>query len=382
MRTTSRAPVFRTHASPLALLVALAAIPPSVSLASTAANTTISNTATVNYNDAGGTAQSAVNASASVTVTLVPSAVILSSPANQAISQGTSATLAYTITGTANGPDTYNLASVATPTNVSSVTPTLSANVTLGGSTLAADAAAGNTSITVPYDGNASNANVNGLLVGSTIVVGGNTYTIATIAKNAGANTTAVGLTAAITGGTVAAGQIVGEAKTFNVTVPSGTITTGASGSHSVSTTATSATAPNPATTQTTPTVVTVNRPVLTVTKTVSTDNGTSYGATGTAAPGTSLIYKIVATNAGVTNALSVTFTDLVPQYLTYVNGSGKYATAAVTTYAAATALTEGSGGYSYTGGTSTVAYNPGSPGAGTVAGGGVLVLFFRATVN
>jgi len=45
------------------------------------------------------------------------------------------------------------------------------------------------------------------------------------------------------------------------------------------------------------------------------------------------------------------------------VHGSGKHATSAATTYADATALTEGAGGYSYTAGTSTVAYNPGRPG-------------------
>jgi uncharacterized repeat protein (TIGR01451 family) len=371
----------RTLASS-ALLVLGVVLGSQAAWASTAANTTIANTATVNYNDSGGTPQTPVTATATVTVTLVPSAPVLSSPGPQTIAQGTNATLTYTISATSNGPDTYNLGSIATPTNLSSVTPTLPANITLGGTTLAAAASAGNTSITVPYDGNASNASVNGLVVGSVILVGGNSYTISSITKNAGANTTTVGLTGAIAGATVAAGQIVGQTTTFTVTVPSGTIVSGSSGSQSVSTTATSATSPNPATTQTTPTVITVNRPVLTVTKQVSTDNGTTFAASGVAPPGTSLIYKITATNGGATNALSVAFSDVVPQYLTYVNGSGKYATAAGTTYAGATALTEGSGGYSYTAGTSTVSYNPGSPGIGTVAGGGVLVLFFRATVN
>jgi uncharacterized repeat protein (TIGR01451 family) len=315
--------------APTLLLALGLALAPSAAQASTAANTSISNTATVNYTDGGGTAQTPVTASATVTVTLVPSAVVLSSPANQSIAQGTSATLSYTISGTANGPDTYTLGSVATPGNVSAVTPTLPANVSLGGTTLAANAVAGNTSITVPYDGNPSNAAVNGLVVTSVILVGGNSYTIGTITKNAGANTTTVGLTTAITGATVSAGQIVGETKTFTVTVPSGTVSSSTSGTQTVSTTATSATSPNPATTQTTPTVVTVNRPVLTVTKTVSTDGGTTFNASGTAPPGTSLIYKIVATNTGTTNATTVAFSDVIPQYLTYVNGSGRYATAA-----------------------------------------------------
>jgi uncharacterized repeat protein (TIGR01451 family) len=359
-----------------ALILGAVALTASSALASTAANTVITNTATVNFNDAGGVAQTAVSASASVTVTLVPAAVTLTSPPNQTISQGTSATLTYTITSSANGPDTYNLASTATPTNDSSVTPTFpgGASVSLGGTTLAAAAANGDNAVTVPYDGVAG-ATVNGIGVGSTIVVGGNPYTVTSVTKNAGANTTTIGISTVIAGGGVAAGQIVGERKTFTETVASGNITSGSSGSQSVSTTATSATAPNPAATQTTATVITVNRPTLTVAKQVSTDGGATFGATGTAPPGTVLIYKITATNTGSTNATTVVFTDVVPAYLTYQTGTGKFATATATTYAAATALTEGSGGYAFA--ANTVTY-----GAGTVAGGGVVVLFFGAKIN
>ena len=127
--------------------------------------------------------------------------------------------------------------------------------------------------------------------------------------------------------------------------------------------------------------MITVNRPILTVTKLVSADNGATFAASNSAPPGTSLIYKIIATNTGSVTATGVQFADVVPQFLTYVNGSGKFATSAATNYAGATALTEGSGGYTYTPGTATVAYNPGGA-TGTVAGGGVLVMFFRATVN
>ncbi len=364
------------------ILAAAALLLPASAQASTAANTQIANTATVSYQDAGGVAQTPVTASVTVTVTLVPAAVTISSPANQTISQGQSATLTYTVTGNANGPDTYNLSSTATPTNISAVTVTVPANVVLGGTTLAANAVAGNTSITVPYDG-VGGATVNGIGAGSVIVIGGNPYTVAAggVSKNAPANTATITLTTAIAGATVNAGAIVGEQKTFTATVPSGTVSSGSSGSQSVSTTATSATAPNPAATQTTPTVITVNRPTLTVQKLVSTDGGATFGASGSAAPGTSLVYKIIATNTGATNAQAVAFTDVVPQYLAYVNGSGKFATSAATSYAAATALTEGAGGYTYTAGTQTVAYNPGGA-TGTVAGGGTLILFFRATIN
>jgi uncharacterized repeat protein (TIGR01451 family) len=315
-----------------------------------------------------------------VTVTLVPSAVSISSPANQTIGQGTSATLSYTVTATANGPDTYNLTSTATPSNLSAVTPSLPASIALGGTTLAATANTGDTAISVPYDNSAA-ANLNGIVVGSTIVVGGNAYTVASITKNAAANTASIGLSSAITGAAVAAGQIVGERKTFTETVVSGTVTSGSSGTQTVSTTATSASSPNPAATQATPTVITVNRPTLTVTKLVSTDGGTTFGASGTAAPGTTLIYKIVASNTGSTAASQVAFTDVVPPYLAYVAGSGKFATSNATAYSAATTLTEGAGGFAYAAGTTTVAYNPGGA-TGTVAGGGVLVFFFEAKIN
>ena len=363
-----------------ALLLAAIALAPAAAFASTAANTVINNTASVSYNDAGGTAQTPVTASASVTVTLVPSAVAITSPANQTIGQGTSATLTYTVTATANGPDTYNLTSTATPASLTAVTPSLPANIVLGGTTLAVAAANGDTAITVPYD-NSVAVTLNGIAVGSTVVIGGNAYAVSSITKNAGTNTASIGLASAIAGGAVAAGSIVGERKTFTETVPSGNVTSGSSGTQTVSTTATSASAPNPAATQATPTVITVNRPSLTVTKLVSTDGGASFGASGSAAPGTTLVYKITANNTGATAASQVAFTDVIPAYLNYVAGSGKFATAPATAYGAATALTEGAGGYSYTAGTTTVAYNPGGA-TGTVAGGGVLVLFFEAKIN
>lgn len=368
-------PILRGALALSALALVLAA---TEARASTAANTTITNTATVSFNDAGGVAQAPVSASASVTVTLVPSAVVLSSPGDTTIAQGTSATLTYTITATANGPDTYNLSSTATPTNVSGVTVGLPASVTLGGTTLAADATDGASTITVPYDG-ATDASVNGIVQDDWIVIGGNAYQVTNVVENAGANTATLTLGAVIAGGTVSAGQIVGERQEFTATVPSGTVVAGGSGSQSVSTTATSATAPNPATTQATPTVVTVNRPTLTVQKLVSTDGGATFGTTGSAPPGTVLVYKIVAANGGATAASAVAFTDGIPAYLTYQAGSAKYATSSATSYAAATALTEGAGGYSYAAG--TVAWDPGGA-TGTVAGGGELVLFFRATIN
>ena len=370
-------PSFRSlHAA--ALILGAVALTATSAVASTAANTVITNTATVNYNDAGGAAQPAVSATAAVTVTLVPSAVTLSSPAAQIIAQGSSATLTYTITSTANGQDTYTLASGATPTNDSAVTPTLAASIALGGTTLAVVANVGDLAITVPYDNTGGTA-VNGIGPGSVIVIGGNPYTVAAagVTKNVAANTATITLTGAIAAGQ-AVGTVVGERKTFTETVPSGTVTSGSSGSQSVATTATSATAPNPTTMQATATVITVQRPTLTVTKVVSTDGGASFNPTGSAPPGTVLIYKITASNTGSTSASSVAFSDVLPAYLTYQAGTGKFATLTSTAYSAATALTDNVGGYTVG---STVAYNPGGA-TGTVGGGSVLILFFGAKIN
>jgi uncharacterized repeat protein (TIGR01451 family) len=132
-------------------------------------------------------------------------------------------------------------------------------------------------------------------------------------------------------------------------------------------------------TTQGTPTVITVNRPSLTVTKEVSIDGGSTFTASANAPPGTLLTYRITASNTGATSASAVTFSDAVPQYLTYKANSGKFATTAGTAYTAATAVADGSGGYTFT--ANTVAYNPGGA-TGTVAGGGALVLYFQATIN
>lgn len=377
-------PSHRTVRGALALSVLALALAASTARASTAANTSISNTATVTYDDAGGVAQTPVSATATVTVTLVPSAVVLSSPADQAIAQGTSATLSYTVTATANGPDTYNLSSAATASNVSAVVVSLPASITLGGTTLAADAVDGANAVTVPYDGVAG-ASVNGIAVGDTIVIGLNAYVVASVTKDAATNTTSIGLSTPITGATVTAGQIVGERATFTATVPSGTVVSGGSGTQTVSTTATSATDANETTTQDTPTVVTVNRPTLTVTKQVSTDGGATFAAAGTAPPGTTLVYKVVATNTGTTAASAVAFTDVIPAYLTYVTGSGRVAFSSATAYTAtapdALDLTEGAGGYAYDGTTRALSFDPGGA-TGTVAGGGALVLFYEATID
>lgn len=369
----------------LALSVLALALAAGQALASTAANTRITNTATVNYNDAGGVAQPAATASATVTVTLVQAAVVLTSPANQTVLQGAAVSLGYTVTATANGPDTYAVGPAFVDANVSAASGVAyPANVTLGGTTLAADATNGATSITAPYDFNPDGV-VNGIETGDTIVIGGNAYAVSGVTENPGANTTTIDLGAAISGGTVAAGSIVGERATFALDFTAGSINLGGSGTHTVTTTVT-ASAGGPATAQDPATVVTVVRPSLSVAKNVSTDNGASYALTGSAPPGTTLIYRVVAENTGPSDATAVTFADAIPAYLTYVAGSAKYATNLATAYGSATDLTDAADGdgYGFAGG--NISYVPPAPTstvAGTVPGpAGVLILFYQATIN
>ncbi|MBF5041543.1 DUF11 domain-containing protein [Aggregicoccus sp. 17bor-14] len=358
----------------------VAVVLPASAYASTAANTKISNVAKVNYKDAGNNDQpEVVSAPADVTVQLVASAPNLSSPANQTIQQGTSATLSYTITGTANGLDTYTLGSGATPSNVTGVTPAFPASVQLGGTTLSADATVGATTIQVPFDGN-SDGSVNGIAVSDKIVIGGVTYTVAAISENPGTNRATITLSSAITV-LASVGQIVGETQTFTVTVASGNVTgTNTSGTQTVVSTATSTTTATATTTQTTPTVITVNRSVLTISKLVSIDGGATFAATANAAPGTSLVYKIVVSNAGASAASAVVITDVIPEYLSYVAGSARTAPTAGTAYTSATAITDpvDSDSYSF----DSVARKATLAPSGTLAANSDIVLFFTAKID
>ncbi len=368
-------------------------IMPTAADASTAQGTVIQNRATVNYNDAGGTAQPAVTVSADVTVTLVQAApnVAVSTVSSATINQGNTTTITYNVTATSNGPETYTFGSGTA--NVSNMNPagtggaTTPLSFTLGATTLAANASIGATTIKVAYNPTDPGTSVNGITAGDVIVIGGNPYTVAvggidktnaTTWGNANYNLVTITLTSAIAGTAGTAGQVVGERTTFSVTYTSGTVDTGfTTGTFNANGTAKSPTGPTGTSANT---LITVNKPSLTVSKTVSVDGGTSFAATGNAAPGTSLIYKITITNSGAGDATSVRITDTLPPYLTYVPTVSKYATSAATTYAAATGLTEGAGGFTFA--ANTVTYNPGSPGLGTVTPGNVLVLFYRCTIN
>jgi hypothetical protein len=377
----------------LTLALLFVAALPAASLASTAANTVIRNTVSVNYNNTAGTAMPQVQATVDISVALVYATPTLTSPVDQSTVPGTPAVYTYSITSNANGPDTYALT-----TNIDAQSAGISGStavaapvsVTLGGTTIATAvtiAAAGTTAITVPNDA-ASNSSVNGI-AGGTVVINGQAYTVASIVDNGGT----VGGTSTITvngngtaSGVLPVGTIIGQRSTFTMTVTPGTVSAAANQTITVTTSAKGGGAPVAATDQT---LTTVNVATLAVTKEVSADGNTWYSgvvppATLAIAPGATLYYRITVTNGGSSNATSVVITDPQPLYTTYTAGSARRATGAAVNYGAAgTILTDASAaddGYDF--GVSTAGQATYS--VGTVAPGAVnaVQLFFRVTVN
>ncbi|HTG82048.1 MAG TPA: hypothetical protein VL949_08915 [Geobacteraceae bacterium] len=358
------------------LLAAVAlATPHTASAAGTAANAKIVNTVTVNYKDLNNTPQAAVTSSTTVTVLLVKSAPNLAvNTGAKSTDAATPATYTYTVTATNNGPDSYTVnQGTITYNPASGVAATSSASsnsFNLGASSVAAAAAAGASTITVPGDGVSGSA-VNGIQGGSTIVIGTNAYSVSSVTNTGGATATIT-----ITGTLAAAiniGDAVYEQKTFTETVTPGTITVTTDPTITVPVTVTNSASSSSAQVST---VTTVHVPNLSVNKEVSSDDVT-YGKTASQAPGQTVYYRITVTNNGTSAASNVVITDPLTIYTSYANGSGKLSTTAGQTYSAApTALTEGSGGYSYTAGTG-ITYN-----AGSLAASSSVVLYFKATIN
>lgn len=368
------------------LMLTALAVNPQRAEANTASNTAIINTVTVNYRDAGGTPQTAVTASATVTVSLVPATPTLNAPADQNTTLAAAANYSYTITSNANGPDTYNLTipSTVNSTNItgSTAVPSLTP-ISLGATTIFTPVtigAAGTTAIVVPSD-TVSNASVNGITAGATVVINGQTYTVASIVDNASGTSTITvngngSASAALTYGTV-----IGEQKTFTLAVTPTTMNP-TTVNETVTTTLSARDSGNVAVAATDVTVTTVPAANLTVAKEVSI-NGTAWANTAAAPPGTLLYYRITVHNGGAGNATSVVITDPLSSYTTYSAGTAKRATGALVNYAAApTVLTDASDGdgYDYNITTAgTVTYN-----VGTVASGAAndVQLFFRALIK
>lgn len=311
--------------------------------ASTAANTNITNTVTVTFNDTADNPQTPITAFTTVTVTLVAAAPTLNSPGNVDPALGnTLIPLTYVISSNANGPDTYTLSSVSVNNNLSA--PAMALNplvnpIPLGGTTLAVAAAISDTTITVPYDGT-SDGVVNGIGADDWFVIGSDpvAYQVLSIVEDSAGNTATLTLYAVTPIANIApVGTIVGEQVTFALDVTTGNVSSGSNGTHTITATATSDTG-SLATPQATPTIITVRRPELTVSKYVrnvsvpamtgnaptASDGTFTYYTSGiTGVPGNELAYMIVVTNpANSGSATDVIIQDPIPLYTNYVAGT------------------------------------------------------------
>jgi hypothetical protein len=382
----------------LLLLLALSA---GNAQANVAANARIINNATLSYNDGAGT----ITATASVTVTvaLVPAIPTVAPGPPQTTSYGgpsTPLTNSFTVTATANGPDTYDVTSAITgSTNTTGPTATphsstlfLGATVTVSGSST--------TSIVVPSDGTGDNS-VNGIQAGSAVVIGTETRTVQSVIDNA-SGTSAINLTAALSGAP-SAGVVVAEQKTVLVDVTAGAITTtGTNITVIKNITVTSTT--NTGITVTSGTVTdsytsgaaTLSKYVRNVTVPAAGTgspyayNSSNYYQAGiTARPGDTLEYILVAANSGtgavtssaITDALPTTFVTLVPNAygssseVTYVNEVGT-----AVTYSAANDADQAT----YASDTLTVNVGTGatSGAGGSIPASSSVLVLYMVTVN
>ncbi|MFZ5562207.1 MAG: hypothetical protein ACOY41_11930 [Pseudomonadota bacterium] len=304
--------------------------------ATTAADTTIRNTVTVNYADAAGTAQTAITALVDVNVNLVRANPLLSAPIDQTTDSATDAVYSYTITTTANGIATYNLGTtLAQSAGISASTATASvASVTLGATSVASSvniAALGNTVITVPAD-NSSDLSINGIASGDYVVIGGQVFAVAGVgADTASPGTTTITVMGNGTAVVVPAGTLIAERQSFTMTVNPGPVTGVGDQTITVDTTAVDSVDNTfTSTHQTITTVTNVNLAVQKLVRNVTTGvagvgpavvfDGSSYYASGvTANPGDTLEYLIVVSNAvGAADATNVRISDPLPPFTTY----------------------------------------------------------------
>lgn len=397
-RTHYPSGIGRTLLGALALVVLVGLTVPQAAQADTAANTIIRNTVTVDYDDTAGTAMTAVTGSADVTVILVAATPTLSAPADGTTDPANNEVYNYTLTATANGPDTYNLTEDTVTDSggdfvAASTTSFNVASLTLGATTVAA---AGNIlastdfAITVPSDG-ANDGVVNGIspdpdaggpLVADTVVINGEVFTVVSVTDNGGTPGTSTITVNGPTPVAIAVGDVIGEQQSFTLTVTPGTLVASPT-SPDVTVTIGAQDALSAAVKAQDVTITTITVPSLDVAKEVSTDGGATFAASANAAPGATLTYRITVTNNGTSDATSVEITDPAPQFTTYTAASAKTATGAAATYAAASALTDadaGDDGYDFavtTGNTATYSVGTIAPGAANA-----VQLFFQVSID
>ena len=334
------------------VLLGVAFIAPTAAYAITAANTTVTNTVTVYYQDATAAQNYSETATATFTVSLLAAApTIVVAPTAQNTSETTGVEIQYTVTANANGEDAYTfaLSPVVAGTNLTAATadayslvsasgvfnPTTGA-LTLGGTTLAAPLATSATTLTVPWDGEVAGTNtaVNGLVAGDIIVLDGAEYTIDSIDNSAAVvdtnNYTVITLASAYAGNALPIGTIIGERAVIKLSFTSGTLQNGASTEDytvapevtysSLTVTAASAT-------------VTVQRPTLAISKYVrnittpvagtgdiTVAGATFYSSGVNGKPGDVMEYLIHIDNTvgtGASKATNIVVSDVLPEFTT-----------------------------------------------------------------
>ncbi len=330
MRSYKTTRISRTILSAF-VLMALIAFSSSSAFAITAANTVIRNSATVNYTDAAGDAQTPVTAFADIFVQLVPSTPTLSAPIDQTVASGTDAIYSYTVTSNANGPDNYTQAMdslvESAGINGSSVVFSGGTSLDLGASSVAVaiTTLAGNpVDIVVPSD-TTSDSSVNGIEANDTVIIGGNSFFVNSITDNA-SGTSSINVTGA-TATSVLFGDLIREQKSGFMTITPGAISDNSADQTitlniSVGDTAGSSVAAIDET------VTTVTVSTLTIVKLVrnQTTNSTgSFTATATGVPANVLRYQLTITSTSG-DASSVVVTDTVPDYTTLVVVGGNFA--------------------------------------------------------
>ena len=334
----------------LVLLTLLGATP--LSWANTAANAGTINTTSVGFTGPDG--PGAIDSSLLIVTGLLPSSPMLSTPNNQIVASGATATYNYAITATANGPETYSLSLVQSPTaGLTGSSAKLSVNtVTLGATTLLS-LAAGNsingvldatTVVNVPADMTAGDPTVNGLAAGQVVIIDGVAFTISNVvASNNGTARALDQITLKGTGTASiipAVGDLIAQQQSFTLTVNAGSNTSPATGQ--TNTVLVTATDPqHPAATSSSSTVTTVAgagatkyvrnvsvaMPGTGAPLALAGSAGASYfaaGVTGNRGDIMEYLIQIVRSN-GSSGSTSLMLSDPLPDSVSYLIGSLKY---------------------------------------------------------
>lgn len=369
-----------------ALSLATFTAPANAVVQGSAGNTIIRNKVTVNYNDAGGVAQTAVTATVDITVTTVNAAPTIKSVTPSPGTTGaTGATQVYAveIVTNSNGPGTVTLTATdgsAVNIALSGTTPSVQApgSVFLGSSIIDPNnagflgvaqnvAAAGTITFNIPNDGGVptdsatsggapGDSSVNALSAGNTVYIyDGTTYfgkfAVTAVTDNAvGAGNTAAFSTITLQNSTAGAiaftpayGWMIVESKSLNVTVTQGVVTVpsnpaswvttftgsmgGLNGTSTVTTNATSGLLTVAKYVRNATAPVVPAGPPPSVTPPINGGGVTFYQSGVSGKPGDTMEYLYVITNTGLGTVKAVVATDPVPTYTTLRSSTISYAT-------------------------------------------------------